>query len=162
MSAVAQWWAQLQGRERTLLVLGAVAILATLYWLALVEPLSLQEARLVKAVAAERDTQQWLAAQRPQLGGAPAERARERLPNGTSLLAAINESAAANDVAAQLTRVTPAGARSVTLGFSAVPYASFMRWLLALDTRSGATVERIRLERAEAPGVVNVELSLSF
>lgn len=162
MSALAAWWAGLQARERALLVVGASAILATLYWLALIEPLSAREARLVKAVAAERDTQQWLAAQRPQLGGAAQSPARERLPDGASLLAAINESAAANEVAGQLTRVTPAGARSVTLGFSGVPYASFMRWLLAVDTRYGATVDRIRLERADAPGVVDVELSLSF
>ncbi len=162
MNAFATWWTQRQARERALLALGAAAILATLYWLALVEPLTMREARLVKAIAAERDTQQWLAAQRPQSGAAESGIVRERLPDGASLLAAINESAAANEVAAQLTRVTPAGARGVTLRFSAVPYANFMRWLLAVDTRYGATVDLIRLDRADAPGVVDVDLSLSF
>jgi len=162
MSALANWWQGLQARERLLLLVGAGAIVATLYWLALVEPLAAREARLVKSIAAERETQQWLTAQRPRLGTMGADAGRERLPDGASLLAAINDSAAASGVAAQLTRVTPAGARGATLGFAGVPYASFMRWLLAVDTRYGANVDRIRLERADTPGVVNVELSLSF
>ncbi len=162
MSALASWWQGLQARERLLLIVGAGAIVATLYWLALAEALAAREARLLKAVTAERETQQWLAAQRSQLGAAGTDAGRERLPDGASLLAAINDSAAASGVAAQLTRVTPAGPRGATLGFAGVPYASFMRWLLTVDTRYGANVDRIRLERAGAPGIVNVELSLSF
>lgn len=162
MSALAAWWDGLQSRERWLLGVGGAALGATLYFLAVLEPLALREARLEKAIAAERETRQWLSSQRPLLGQGNGSAARERLPDGASLLAAINESAAASEVSSQLTRVTPAGDRGATLGFSGVPYASFMRWLLAVDAQYGARVERIRMERADAAGVVNVELSLQF
>lgn len=162
MSALVTWWQGRQARERVLLAAGGVALLATLYFLLIVEPLTAREARLNKAIAGEIETQAWLEAQRPRLTTADTSTPRERLPDGASLLAAINESAAASEVSAQLTRVTPAGARGASLSFSEVPYATFMRWLLDLDARYGARVERIRLERAEAPGIVNVDLSLAF
>lgn len=162
MSALVAWWQGRQARERVLLAAGGAALLATLYFLLIVEPLAAREARLNKALAAEFETQAWLEAQRPQLAEVGATAPRERLPDGASLLAAINESAAASNVATQLTRVTPAGARGASLSFAEVPYATFMRWLLDLDARYGARIERIRLERAESPGIVNVDLSLAF
>jgi len=162
MSAFAVWWQGLQTRERGLLLIGGLAVLVTLYFLAVIEPLATREARLRKALAAERDTQGWLEQQRPLLGAAPQAAARERLPDGASLLAAINDSAAASGVAAQLTRVTPAAERGANLSFEAVPYANFMRWLLALEARYGAAVERVRLEQSPQAGAVNVELSILF
>lgn len=162
MSAVSQWWQDLQARERVLVLAGIGAVLATLYWLALVEPLTARATRLEKSVAAERETQAWLAAQRPHIAAAPSTVPRERLPDGASLLAAVNDSAAASGVATHLTRITPAGPRGATLSFSGVPYADFMRWLLGIDARYGANVERIRVERADTPGIVNVELALAF
>ena len=162
MNALAAWWAGLQGRERVLVGIGALALLATLYYLAVFEPLAQRETRLVKSLDGEFDTQLWLNAQRAQLGAPGAAAPRERLPDGASLLAAINQSAAASGVSGQLARVTPAGVRGATLSFAAVAYADFMRWLLAVDQQYGASVERIRLEKTEAPGIVNVELSLAF
>lgn len=162
MNAWLAWWQGRPARERVLLGVGGAALVATLYFLLILEPLSAREARLAKGIAAEQDTQAWLRAQQPQLAAVGQSGPRERLPDGASLLAAINESAAASAIAAQLNRVTPAGPRGATLSFSAVPYASFMRWLLDIDARYGASVERIRLERAEVPGIVNVELSLQF
>lgn len=162
MSALAHWWHGLAERERALLAIGGGAIAATLYWIVVVEPLAAREARLVGMLAAEHETQQWLAARRSPPGSGVSRPDRERLPDGASLLAVINDSATANAVLNDLSRVTPVGPRRVTLAFTQVPYANFMRWLLAVDTRYGATVDHIRLDRADAPGVVDVDLSLSF
>ncbi len=162
MGEVRPWWREREPRERMLLaVCGAVVLLAA-YFLAVVEPLHARAARLGKSLAAELELQQWLEQQRPRVAaGAPAT-ARERLPDGASLLAAINTSAAASGIAAQLTRVTPTTARGASLYFGAVPYAEFMRWLVALDARYGTRVERISMQQGEAPGTVDVELAVEF
>ncbi len=161
MSALFAWWQGLQARERVLLAIGATAAVSTLYFLLVVEPMAEREERLKKALAVEIETRSWLEAQRPAAGGA-GTRPSERLPDGASLLATINQSAAESAVAAQLKRITPAAARSVNLGFESVPYANFMRWLIGLEQRYGAGVQRIRMESSGSAGMVNVELSLQF
>ena len=40
MSAFAVWWQGLQTRERGLLLIGGLAVLVTLYFLAVIEPLA--------------------------------------------------------------------------------------------------------------------------
>jgi len=164
VSALLERWHALQARERLLVLVCAAAVLATLYVVGVLEPLDAREQRLGRALLAETELQAWLEAQRavvaPAAGGGAAP--RERLPDGASLLAAVNASAGENGIAAQLTRVTPTGARGLGLNFSAVSYADFMRWLLLLDERYGANVERIRMDQGKEPGLVDVELSLLF
>jgi general secretion pathway protein M len=163
VSALLERWHGLQARERILLLVCAAAVLATLYVVGVLEPLGAREKRLGRALLAETELQAWLEAQRAVVTPAAGfGAARERLPDGASLLAAINASAGENGIAAQLTRVTPTGGRGLSLNFSAVPYAAFMRWLLLLDERYGADVERIRMDQGKDPGVVDVELSLMF
>lgn len=163
MSALLGRWHGLQARERILVLACAVAVLATLYFVGVLEPLGEREKRLGRALLAETELQAWLETQRavvaPAAGGGPA---RERLPDGASLLAAVNTSAGEHGIAVHLTRVTPTGGRGLSLNFSAVPYAAFMRWLLLLDERHGANVERIRMDQGKEAGLVDVELSLMF
>jgi type II secretory pathway component PulM len=146
-----------------LLAIGGAALALTLYFVAIIEPMTARETRLRKALALEVELLLWLEQQRPRVGQQAASSApRARLPEGASLLAVINTSASDSGIAARLTRVTPTAARGASLEFSAVPYAPFTRWLLALDDRYGAVVERIRMERADTAGSVDVEMSLLF
>lgn len=161
MSALLGRWHGLQARERILVLVCAVAILATLYFVGVLEPLAQREKRLGRALLAETELQAWLETQRAVVAPAGGA-ARERLPDGASLLAAVNASAGEHGIAAHLTRVTPTGGRGLSLNFSAVPYAAFMRWLLLLDERHGANVERIRMDQGKEAGLVDVELSLMF
>lgn len=163
MSALLERWHGLQARERALLLVCAAAVLATVYLVGVIEPFTAREQRLGRALLAETELQAWLEAQRATAtAGTGVTAARQRLPDGASLLAAINTSAGESGIAAQLTRVTPTGGRGASLNFSAVPYGAFMRWLLVLDERYGATVERIRMDQVTEPGQVDVELSLVF
>jgi general secretion pathway protein M len=162
MSDVIAWWRARESRERVLLTLCGVALVATLWFVFMLEPMQQRATRLARALEAERELHAWLEEQRPRAQAAVARPVPERLPDGASLLATINTSAAESGVAGNLSRVTPTTARGASLNFSGVPYADFMRWLLALDARYGARVERIRMEQAEAAGSVNVELAVEF
>jgi type II secretory pathway component PulM len=162
MRELQRWWREREPRERVLLAACGLSVLLAAYFLAVLEPLQARSARLAKSLDAELELRLWLEQQRPRVGAGAPVTARERLPDGASLLAAINTSAAASGIAGQLTRVTPTTARGASLDFEAVPYAEFMRWLLAIDARHGARVERISLQQAEAPGTVDVDLVVEF
>jgi len=162
MRELQAWWLAREPRERVLLAVCGAVVLIAAYFLAVLEPLHARSTRLAKALAAEVELHQWLVQQRPRVEAGVPRAAQERLPDGGSLLAAINASAATSGIADQLTRVTPTTARGASLDFASVRYAEFMRWLLALDARHGARVERISLREAEAPGTVDVSLVVEF
>lgn len=162
MKALTGWWQARDPRERALLAVCAVAVLSTAWFLGVLEPLQAREARLARALAAEVELHEWLEQQRPRVQSGAARAPRERLPDGASLLATLNASAAASGIAGKLTRVTPTTARGVSLDFEAVAYADFMRWLIDLEARHGASVQRIALEQAADPGTVDVDLALEF
>lgn len=162
MNAVSAWWQGREPRERVLVAACGAALLVTGWFLLVLEPLQAREARLTSALVAEIEMRDWLERQRPRVQAGATQSAPERLADGASLLATINTSAAESGIAGSLSRVTPTTARGASLNFAAVPYADFMRWLLVLDERYGARVERIRMEQAEAAGSVNVELAVEF
>jgi type II secretory pathway component PulM len=162
MNPVTAWWQGREPRERVMLALCGAALLLTGWFLLVLEPLQARETRLTSALAAELELHDWLERQRPRVQAGAVRAVPERLPDGASLLATINASAAESGIAGSLSRVTPTTARGASLNFAAVPYADFMRWLLALDARYGARVERIRMEQGETAGSVNVELAVEF
>lgn len=143
-----------------MLAAGAAILLATLYYLLLVEPLQQRAAMLGKTLRAEQDTRAFLEAQRE----AVARYAQAPVVNrdGRSVLSLINEAAATAGVDSQLKRITPVDESQVIAGFEAVPYAGFMRWLQTLVTVHGATVDRLRVERRPEAGQVSAELTLRF
>lgn len=143
-----------------MVAVGAVVLLATLYYLLLVEPLQQRAATLGKTLRAEQDTRAWLEAKRELV----ARYAQAPVVNreGRSVLSLINEAAATAGVDGQLKRITPVDESQVIAGFEAVPYAGFMRWLQILVTAHGAAVERLRVERRPEAGEVSAELTLRF
>jgi general secretion pathway protein M len=161
MKDLQAWWRGLVARERMMVLAGLVSMAACLYYLLVLEPLDERIERLEKSLRAEADTLQWLESQRPLIAARGGTRAVAS-NDGRSILAVINDAASTHGVAIGLKRVTPVNERSVTLGFEDVAYAGFMQWLVEMVEQRGATVERIRMERREYPGVVTVEISLLF
>jgi|GEM_PF-1912253 len=161
MKALQLWWRGLVQREKLLALLGGGALLACLYYLLVLEPLTQRVERLEKSVRAENETLIWLEAQRGVAqgqGGAAAP----AVDDGRSLLAIINDAASAHGIAAGLKRVTPLSERNLTLGFEDVAYAGVMQWLQEMVAQRGAKIERLHMERRDKPGIVTSEMTLTF
>lgn len=157
MNELQNWWRGLELRERrAALLVAAVLILLVLYsgWQ------SFNGARLHRAdsVERQRETLQWMAqaaADIKQLRGqqkAPAD-------SNESLLGVVDRSARAAKLGTALKRVQPEG-DGVKIWLEKAAFDTLAPWLGQLQSRYGAQVTSLSLERAGDTGEVNARMTL--
>ena len=152
------WWAGLQARERQLLSVAAVMMLALLYWLLILRP---------------------LAAAREQSRGAliVLEQARgEALTQGDAILAArvvsapkpvrslfalVDSSARQAGLMTAQTRVEPLAEDRVRVTMDAVNFDQMAAWIEGLDRDEGVDISEWSVDRALVPGMVNAAVTLN-
>ncbi len=156
------WWQTLSARERGLLSVAACAVLATLIFTTLLEPLHTQRVRLAAQLAGETATLHKIRAL-----AAEATRLREHpqqtggLPPGQSLLAALNDSAQVSGIQDQLARVVPNGEAQASVTFNEVGFDTLITWLITLREQFGIDATRLVIDKTATPGKVNASLTLA-
>ncbi len=156
------WWANLSGRERLLVIGGGLLVALCLLYVALLEPLQQERARLATQVSAEQRVLTELGsitdqiARHDQTTGAAAA-----FPTEQTLLGVLNQSAARLTINEQIKRIVPAGERQATVTFTAVSFDRLTDWLAELHAQYGIEVLRITIERTQTPGIVNTNLTVT-
>ena len=145
------WLAERTPREQALLgaasLLAIAFLLVTLVW----KPLSASRA----AALADIRTYEAVSAQIKAGGPRLAQRASlARTPSGTL----ITQTAA--QAGLTLRRLEPEGAQTVVT-LEDVEFDKVMAWLERLQREGGLGVAALKLDRRPAPGIVNVQLTLS-
>ena len=152
--ALSAWWQELQGRQRRIVLLGAVVVGAALVWWVALAP-ALTTLRRAPAQHALLDAQlqnmQTLAAQARALQSAP------KLPFEDAL-ASLETSLQQKLGAAG--RVVVSGER-VTVTLKAAPADALAQWLTQVRVNARATVTDVRLARSGA-GVVDAASSTAL
>ena len=147
--------------EQILLACGALTVLAALYFLLLIDPLTQANARLATRVGAARELEQHLqqlAQEVKTLGGGAQLRAT--LPAGASLLAVVTTSAHGAGVQQHTKKMAPVGANAIALYLDEMPYTELAGWLVSLDEQQGVEVERATIEALPVTGTVRADLTL--
>lgn len=150
----------LQMRERWMLGLGAAALLLTVLYLAIWEPLV--QARVQRAAALESSRsvavrlEQAAQQLRASAGNNPAASAGRNL----SLLAAIDQASKQGTLGKSPARMQPEGDREVRVWLEDVSFDALVRWIAELQQRYGVSVQTLDVEPQSTPGQVNVRLSL--
>jgi general secretion pathway protein M len=151
-------YAQLAPRERWMTALGAAAVLITLLYLLVWEPLAKAELRRYEAVQSARG----LASRIEELAAEAQNRRGSAAPVnlGISVLAAVDQSAKGGLLEKAPSRVQPEGEKEVKVWIEDVSFDGLVRWLHELETRYGIRAQSAEIERQSAPGLVNARLSL--
>jgi general secretion pathway protein M len=155
------WWQTLSARERGLLSLGVCAVLATLLFITVLEPLQAKRARLAAQVAGETQTLHKIRAlgdEALQLHGRSTQ-IDARLP-GQSLLAVLNDTAQASGIQDKFARVVPNGEAETSVTFDEVGFDTLVTWLITLRAQFGIEATRLVIEKTEM-GRVNASLTLT-
>lgn len=155
-----EWYLQLAPRERVLTALGAAAVLATLLFLALWEPLAKAHLNNAEALDAARAI-----ASRLETAAATVKKAHQggrgaALNRNLSLLSAVDQAAKSGTLGAAPSRLQPEGDREVKVWLDDVAFDRLLRWLNELETRYGVVAQSAEIERESGPGLVNARLSL--
>ena len=156
------WFDSRVDSEKMLLGVGALTIIAALYFLLVIDPLSQANARLATRVGAARELQGHLvqlADEVKGLGGGAAK-ARATLPVGASLLTVVTTSAHLSGVQEHTRKMAPVGANALSLYLDDMPFAQLADWLVKLDEQQGIEVERATIEALPVVGTVRADLTL--
>lgn len=147
-------------RERLLVAVGGVFLVATLLYALLWSPMQRDLKRLRAAVPEERAKLATMRAQAQEIatlrtGGATASAA-----SSGNLLTTIEQTAGARGLRGQITRLAPESANGAHVTFEGVGFSTLVGWLADLGRQHGVRVESANLDAQTAPGVVNARLLL--
>lgn len=154
-------YAQLNARERRIVVVGGVLGLLILIYAGIWSPLAGARGQRVEALAKARAIAQQLELAAALARQSPAAaRSTPNLAQNQSLLAAVDQAARSGTLGKAPERLQPEGDREVRVWLEDVPFEALVRWLGELRLRYGITPQSLDVERAEAPGLVSARLSL--
>jgi general secretion pathway protein M len=154
------WWQTLSARERGLLGLGAIAMLATLLFITVLEPLQAKRARLAAQVVVETQTLHRIRALSDEALQMDGRSPQTDVRLSQSLLAVLNDTAQAGGIQDKLARVVPNGEAEASVTFDDVGFDTLVTWLLTLRAQFGVEATRLVIEKTEA-GRVNANLTLA-
>lgn len=154
------FWQQLEPRQRRLVGLAALVLLAALVFVWVWEPLA--EARQAERdrIAGQQALLHWLEAVEPL-----AERLRdsardERELGDRSLLGITDETARAAGLAGQVARIEPTGDGQVRVWLESADFVAVMGWLESFSRNRPVRVDQLQVDRARSDGQVNVRVTL--
>lgn len=157
MNALIQFWSERAPRERAILGLGGVVVVAAIGYLLLVDPAWSGIRALERSLPATRAQAAQLDA---YLAEASALKAKPQVAAvGTAeARAAMEKSLAAAGLKA--TRVQPLSDTDTQLSFAGVPYAAWTSWLAETERSLGVRAYSVSAKRVAAAGSADIELVL--
>ncbi len=156
MDALKQWFESLQERERILVSLGAVVVLATVLYL-LLQPLFSATSNARARVAEKTLDLQMIENARGEvsrLGGSRIASA------GQPLVVVIDRSSSNAALATFLKRNQPDGDNAIRVTFEGAPFNSLVDFLADLQSAHGLALSSATLNKSQVEGTVNASLTL--
>jgi general secretion pathway protein M len=150
---VRAWFANLQPRERWILIAGAAVALVIGLWAGVLQPLRAQSSTLQAAV----ESKQRLLLDLGRLGTATTARTPGAGAD-TTLVVLVDRTAQAQGL--RITRSRPNGPSGVDVTLQAVPFDTLMTWLMTLHGTYAVDVESAQLSTARQQGLVNGQVTL--
>jgi general secretion pathway protein M len=158
MEALKQFWAERAPRERSILLIGGILLLAVMAYLTAIEPAWTGIARLEKSLPQQRANAaelEALLAEVKALKGRPAVATMSAADARSALESSLSKAGI------KATRIVPLSDGDVQLTFSDVPVSKWAPWLASVERELGARSTAVTVTgRDAAPGNVDVELAL--
>ena len=151
----------LTSRERWIVGGGGIALLITVLYLGIFEPLTNAHRSRLEALDSSRALASRLEAAAVAASGAARKTGAAQLGRNMSLLAAVDQSTKTGTLGKAPERLQPEGDREVKIWFDDVPFDNLVRWLAELQTRYGIAVQSLDIEAQPSVGIVDVRLSLT-
>ncbi|MGZ8253435.1 MAG: type II secretion system protein GspM [Burkholderiaceae bacterium] len=158
MEALKQFWAERAPRERSILLLGGILLVAVIAYLIAIEPAWTGIARLEKSLPQQRANAAELEALLSEvkaLKGRPAVATMSATDARGALEISLTKAGM------KATRIVPLSDGDVQLTFADVPVSKWAPWLAGIERELGARATAVTVTgRDAAPGNVDVELAL--
>lgn len=158
MEALKQFWAERAPRERAILALGGVLVLAVVIYLVAIEPAWTGIARLERSLPQQRANAAELEA---LLAEVKALKARPAVATMSAADARGALESSLGKAGLKAARIVPLSDGDIQLQFSDVPVSKWAPWLASVERELGARSTAVTVTGREAtPGNVDVDLAL--
>jgi general secretion pathway protein M len=159
MKQIRQWLDGLAPRERNLVYAAAALLGIAIVYFAVVLPVtSAARAREARIVQKTGDLA-WMRQVAPQVMAAAA--AGSGAASDESLVVLVDRTARESGVGPSIRDQTPAGQNGLQLRLEGAPFDLLMAWLANLQQQHGVRVDAAIIGAANAPGLVNANLTLA-
>ena len=159
MNQIRQWLDGLAPRERNLVYAAAVLLGIAVVYFAVVLPVTSaarhREARIVQKTG----DLAWMRQVAPQVMAAAA--AGGGTASDESLVVLVDRTARESGIGSSIRDQTPAGQNGLQLRLEGAPFDLLMAWLANLQQQHGVRVDGAIIGAANAPGLVNANLTLA-
>lgn len=156
-----EWWLGLERRERRVLLVGAVFVLAVAFYVLAWSPLADRVRTLDQSHAQAKELLDWTIQARARLhahgpddsgGAAPAAE--------VSPMLAVERSARAAEVLESIVRRRPDGQSGVQVALEGADFDRLPGWLATLEQKYGLAVARLVVTPRDQAGTVDARLEL--
>ena len=159
MNQIRQWLDGLAPRERNLVYVAAALLGIAVVYFAVVLPVTSaarhREARIVQKTS----DLAWMRQVAPQVMAAAA--AGGGMASDESLVVLVDRTARESGIGSSIRDQTPAGQNGLQLRLEGAPFDLLMAWLANLQQQHGVRVDGAIIGAANAPGLVNANLTLA-
>lgn len=153
------WWQTLSRRERTMLMVLAIAVGLFLVWFALMRPLFAYRASGELALQSAQSTA--ILVDRATANAGSSNSGGQGTATGPALRGIITASASANDIPVSAFQLSQTGA-SVIISIENIPASRLYAWLGQLEAERNIRVTEARISRARfGESTVQARLTLS-
>lgn len=146
------------GRQRQVLLWGAVAVALMLFWAFIWDPLSNSRIALRQQLVEQQSTALWLQQIQPQVIGTSRE--SRGLPENKSLLRLADETLRAAGMAAAIERIEPGPSGEVRVWLREASFDQLSGWLVQIANNYAVSATQLNASRADETGLVNVRLEI--
>ena len=156
------WFAELQPRERMMVIIGAVALGLLVFYAAVWDPLTSGASSKAVAVEEQQKLLLWMQKSADEVKRLhPAGSAAAQLPAGQSLLGVIDQTSKGANLGGAVKRVKPEGENKVSVWLEEAGFDDTMQWLENLHRTYGVEVDNIIIDRKPTPGKVDARIELT-
>jgi general secretion pathway protein M len=148
------YWAQLNERERWMVVIGGIVCGVLLFYMLLIAPLKQSVVEKKQQLLEKQDTLAWISQAQSQ----HQHKQSPKILSSSNLLTVL-----AQQLNASLFRQWPYqlqqnGVGDIELSFDAVPYNQWLNWLWSVRQTYQFSIQQLNVERTKLPGVVKLSI----
>jgi general secretion pathway protein M len=151
------WYANLQERERRVVLIGSVALAALILVGGILLPIESAVSSAEKRAATRREDLAWMHANAPELASGSATLAND---TGEAPVVVVDRVGREAGLGAALRGTQPSGT-GVRVQLEAAPFDTLVAWIATLEQRYGLSIDSITVDRAARPGVVNANITFA-
>ena len=151
------WYANLQERERRVVLIGSVALAALILVGGILLPIESAVSSAEKRAATRREDLAWMHVNAPELASGSATLAND---TGEAPVVVVDRVGREAGLGAALRGTQPSGT-GVRVQLEAAPFDTLVGWIATLEQRYGLSIDSITVDRAARPGVVNANITFA-